>query len=69
MKDFLKAAHDYDLPEPSYAVCGVGTEIYTFGHPDADKANSHLHNLDKTRWLNYYAQQYPDLMADLFNGE
>lgn len=33
LKDFLTVAHDQNLIRPDYAVCGVGTEIYTFDTP------------------------------------
>eukprot|EP00923_Selenidium_pygospionis_P031648 GHVN01056011.1.p1 GENE.GHVN01056011.1~~GHVN01056011.1.p1 ORF type:complete len:530 (+),score=72.30 GHVN01056011.1:71-1660(+) len=42
LKDMLTVAHDRDLLKPDYAVCGVGTEIYSF-RPPRDDGSEHTH--------------------------
>lgn len=52
LKDFLTVCHDQQLPRPDYAVCGVGTEVYTFPAGGAVKPeNSHLARTDIAAWI------------------
>lgn len=69
LKSFLNAAHQYNLPEPHFAICGVGTEIYTFGDTSKPE-NSHLSRIDREAWLEEYKQtREPILATELFDGK
>eukprot|EP01068_Selenidium_serpulae_P009774 Selendium_serpulae@DN5318_c0_g2_i1.p1 len=49
LKDMLTVAYDCDLLRPDFAVCGVGTELYTF--PSTDNAGNQQSPGKVPKWM------------------